>query len=79
MAIQETHLSPEQVLEEARAAAQRIGFHWFGGCGSKPAPGIKGGVAVLCPATLRARVVEDCNHECCGYIMIELPGICHGM
>ena len=46
VAIQETHLSPEQVLE-ARASAQSMGFHWFGGCGSKPTPGIKGGV-VLC-------------------------------
>ena len=78
LAIQETHLSPEQVLE-ARASAQSMGFHWFGGCGSKPTPGIKGGVALMCPAKMHARLVEECNHDGCGYIMIELPAVCHGI
>ena len=78
IAIQETHLTPVQVIE-ARNSAARMGFHWFGGCGSKPSPGVKGGVGVLCPGNLHARLVETLNCEGCGFVIIELPGICNGM
>ena len=78
IAIQETHLTPAQVLE-ARNGAANIGFHWFGGCGSEPSPGVKGGVGMLCPAHMHARLVETLNLEGCGFVLVELPGVCSGL
>ena len=34
---------------------------------------------MLCPASLHARLVETLNIAGCGFVLVELPGVCHGL
>ena len=36
-------------------------------------------LGMLCPTSLHARLVETLNIEGCGFVLVELPGVCHGL
>ena len=77
-AVHETHLSEAGAIE-MRAHSQKIGMHWFGGQGSDPNPGIKGGVALIAPATWRGKLAKHCNHEGCGFVAVEFLWKANGL